>query len=343
MFDPLVSLLVATLVMACLLALFWPERGFFWRWQQAQQLTQRVLIEDALKHIYTFQMQGHCPTVESIGGALNITTNQAADLLSQMEGRGLLQRDEGKLCLTSRGREYALQIIRAHRLWERYLADKTGFTQAEWHDHAHRYEHKLSRDEIDALEAELGYPTHDPHGDPIPTANGEVVSHGGRPLIEMPLHEMLRIVHLEDEPGAVYAQLVAEGLHPGMPVQLLEISPQRVQFWADGDEHLLAPIVAANISVIPLPKTQEVEASPGERLSSLGPGARGTVVRISHACRDAERRRLMDLGVLPGTLIQAEMISPSGDPTAYRVRDALIALRREQADLIYITPQKEVA
>jgi DtxR family Mn-dependent transcriptional regulator len=343
MFDPLVSLLIATFVMVFLLALFWPDRGLFWRWQQAQQLTERVLIEDALKHIYTFQMQGNCPTVESIGGALNITTNEAADLLTHMEGHGLLQRDEGKLCLTSRGREYALQIIRAHRLWERYLADRTGFTEAEWHGQAHRYEHRLSRDEIDALESALGHPTHDPHGDPIPTANGEVVSHGGRPLTEMPLHEMLRIVHLEDEPEAVYAQLVAEGLHPGMQVQLLEISPRRVRFWADGDEHLLAPIVASNISVIPLPKAQEVEVPPGERLSNLKPGAQGTVVRISHACRDAERRRLMDLGVLPGTLIGAEMTSPSGDPTAYRVRDTLIALRREQADLIFITPQKEVA
>ncbi|RME45954.1 MAG: ferrous iron transport protein A [Caldilineae bacterium] len=62
---------------------------------------------------------------------------------------------------------------------------------------------------------------------------------------------------------------------------------------------------------------------------------------MTRACRGAERRRLMDLGILPGTLIRAEMVSPSGDPTAYRIRGALIALRKEQADRIYITRATE--
>ncbi|MCB0153338.1 MAG: ferrous iron transport protein A [Anaerolineae bacterium] len=57
--------------------------------------------------------------------------------------------------------------------------------------------------------------------------------------------------------------------------------------------------------------------------------------------RGAERRRFMDLGILPGTVITAEMISPSGDPTAYRVRGAVIGLRREQANLIQITRNVE--
>jgi Fe2+ transport system protein FeoA len=59
-------------------------------------------------------------------------------------------------------------------------------------------------------------------------------------------------------------------------------------------------------------------------------------VTISRRCRGAERRRLLDLGVLPGTVIQAEIRSPNGDPTAYLVRDALIALRAEQAEFIRI-------
>ena len=57
---------------------------------------------------------------------------------------------------------------------------------------------------------------------------------------------------------------------------------------------------------------------------------------LSPQCRGPERRRLMDLGILPGTVIQAELVSPSGDPTAYRIRDALIALRKEQADWVRV-------
>jgi DtxR family Mn-dependent transcriptional regulator len=171
-----------------------------------------------------------------------------------------------------------------------------------------------------------------------------MVPHGGRPLTTLEVDELARIVHLEDEPPTVYAQLVAERLRPGTQLRLAEISPQRVRFWADGDEHVLAPIVAANVSVVPLPQSQEApESVPSERLADLKPGEKARVVNISPASRGTERRRLLDLGILPGTLVEAEMTSPSGDPTAYRIRGAVIALRREQAKHIYITHQEEVA
>lgn len=66
-------------------------------------------------------------------------------------------------------------------------------------------------------------------------------------------------------------------------------------------------------------------------LNGLGIGEQGEVVNISNDCQDKARHRLLDLGILPGTMMTAELVSPSGDPTAYRVRGSLIALRREQA------------
>jgi len=234
-------------------------------------------------------------------------------------------------------------VIRAHRLWERYLAEDTGFDESEWHSQAEFYEHQLSPDEANALDARLGHPTHDPHGDPIPAADGELVAHGGRPLPTLGLNEPGRIVHIEDEPDAVYAQLLAEGLYPGMRVRLTELSPQRVRFWANGDAHLLAPIVAANISVVPIPREATVEEIAGEQLSALKPGEQATVTYISPRCHGPERRRMMDLGILPGTLVEAELTSPGGDPTAYRIRGALIALRDEQARLIHISRLHEAS
>jgi DtxR family Mn-dependent transcriptional regulator len=148
-------------------------------------------------------------------------------------------------------------------------------------------------------------------------------------------------VHIEDEPAVVYAQLVAEGLHPGLVIRVIEANPERIRFLADGKEQVLAPLLARNVSVLPLTQEQVAELKPTASLADLRPGQTGRVVNISPACRGLERRRFMDLGILPGTVIKAEMVSPSGDPTAYRIRGALIGLRREQAALIHIS--REVA
>jgi DtxR family Mn-dependent transcriptional regulator len=224
-----------------------------------------------------------------------------------------------------------LRIIRAHRLWEEHLAEETGFTEAEWHGQAEYYEHILTPEETRPWRSNLA--THlRPHGDPIPTHTGELKPHAGVPLTAMPVDAPLRIVHIEDEPEAVYAQLVAEGLFPGMNARLTEISPQRLRLWAGGDEHILAPVVAANISVVPL--AQEIAAKPngGFSLSDLATGEQGTVIALSPRFRGAERRRMLDLGILPGP-DQAD--SPSGDPTATGCA-APDRLRKEQARLIQV-------
>jgi DtxR family Mn-dependent transcriptional regulator len=259
-----------------------------------------------------------------------------ADIVARLEARKLVWTDGELVRLTPEGRAYALNVIRAHRLWERYLADRTGYAEAEWHDRAHRREHDLSPGEVERLSASLGNPTHDPHGDPIPTPAREEVFHGGRPLTGAGMNMPLRIVHLEDEPEAVYAQLVAIGLRPGMTALVTEATPERIRVLADGEEHLLAPVVAANVSVVPLPDEAAADAAAGERLARLAPGTVAEIARISRTVRGPERRRLMDLGILPGTTISVEMRSPTGGLTAYRVRGAVIALRDEQANRILV-------
>jgi DtxR family Mn-dependent transcriptional regulator len=142
----------------------------------------------------------------------------------------------------------------------------------------------------------------------------------------MDLGTPLRIVHIEDEPEEIYAQLVAEGLSPGMFARITEKTPQRIRFWIGDEEHVLAPIVAANISVVPLPEEVIEQVQPGTPLNTLKPGGKGRVVALSPRLRGADRR---------------EMTSPSGDPTAYKIRGALIALRKEQAKLIQVESEVE--
>jgi DtxR family transcriptional regulator, Mn-dependent transcriptional regulator len=329
--------IVALIALALAGLAFWPGRGLLARWREGQRLQARFVREDALKHILKSETSGQVPTCESVAGVLRLKPNAAARLLEDMEQTGLVSFDEGRLRLRPTGRELAIRIIRAHRLWESYLAEQTGVAEARWHLEAERQEHLLSAQQAEALAAQLGHPTYDPHGDPIPGAAGEFTADTGQPLNAAAPDTPVRITHIEDEPDTIYAQLCAEGLRPGMRAWIMEKTPQRIRFWADGSEHILAPILANNISVVPLPESKTSELRAEEYLSGLKPGRPARILGLSSACRGAERRRLLDLGFVPGTAIEVEMVSPGGDPTAYRLRGTVIALRRIQAGLIRIS------
>ncbi len=343
MVHPLLALGIATAVVVAAFWLFWPVSGMYWRWSRFRRFSDRTLVEDALKHLYDCEARRHPGTVHSLSGALGISGQRLAEVVSRLEQLKLAESEGGVYSLTTEGRTYALRIIRVHRLWESYLSDDTGFDASEWHLQAERKEHITTPEEVEALSARMGHPRFDPHGDPIPTPSGEIVPPPGQPLSDMKPGQVGKIVHLEDEPHEIYAQLLAESLYPGMSVRIFEVSPERIRFAAEGEEHVLAPVVAANLSVQALPEEEKIE-EPHERLSSLDLGERATVVGLSSACRGAERRRFLDLGLVPGTEVEAELRSAGGDPTAYRIRGAVIALRREQAEMVQvIRPERKAA
>jgi DtxR family Mn-dependent transcriptional regulator len=333
--ENLVTLIIGLAAIASLIWFFYPESGLLARWRYARQVTNKTRQEDAIKHIFDCETSGRTTSIHSIAGALHISVDDAHVLLVELDLRGLVTFDNEVPALTKSGRDLALHLLRAHRLWERYLAEETGFSETEWHDQADRLEHTLTDEDLEQLSARLSHPIYDPHGDPIPTAAGDLGESAGIPLTVVDTKDALfQIVHLEDEPETVYAQLVAEDLHPGMSLRLLDRDPRRIRFWAGGDEHVLAPMVAGNIHVVEV--SDGVIEIEGEKLSKLSIGEEAEVLALAPAVRGAERRRMMDLGLLPGTYIRAEYASATGDPVAYRIRGALIALRTEQADQIII-------
>ena len=87
--DPLLSLVVAAALTAVGLFVFWPERGLYWRWQRTNEMTERILTEDALKHIQSRETHGRIISLESLAGTLNIGTGQAADVISNLQAHGL--------------------------------------------------------------------------------------------------------------------------------------------------------------------------------------------------------------------------------------------------------------
>jgi DtxR family Mn-dependent transcriptional regulator len=328
------SLLAAGVAAA---ALLWPRRGVLARWRNARALAARTRREDILKQILKCEVNEQPTSLLALAGALQVKPSQVAALLVELEDRGLISYSKGPLALSPGGRELALHVIRAHRLWESYLADQTGVAEAEWHQRAESQEHLITPQQADALAAQLGDPRLDPHGDYIPAPGGELAAEAGQSLNAAALHAPVVITHLEDEPETIYAQLSAQGLRPGMKACVLEKTPQRIRFWAGGGEHVLAPVLADNISVRLLPELRAQDLFEEEYLAALKPGQRGKVLDLSPACRGAERRRLLDLGFVPGTVVETELLSPTGDPTAYRVRGSVVALRREQAGLIRVS------
>jgi DtxR family Mn-dependent transcriptional regulator len=335
MVDPALALTVFAALALLAAALLWPRIGLLSRVARASRLTERVLLEDALKHVYTCESIGRVSSIESVAGQLEVSTGRAADLLARLAELDLVRAADAGPALTDAGRESALRLVRTHRLWERYLADRTGVPAGEWHAEAERMEHALSAEEADALAARLGHPAWDPHGDPIPTTGGAVPEVDRLTLAGATVGRTVEIIHLEDEPQEIYDALLADGLGLGARLDVVERSGSVVRVRAHGREWSMAAVVARNVTVRLLAEGETADA-PVDTLVDLGPGELGRVIDVSPACQGSQRRRLLDLGIVKGTEVQAELVSATGDPVAYRIRGALIALRREQAEWIRI-------
>lgn len=333
--EPLILLIIGIVVLLIALIFVYPKKGLMAVWRKTNYASKKVLIEDALKYLYNCEYNGISCTLNGIAGNLSVSADNAADIISRLESMGLVSAKKDALSLTSEGRTYALRIIRIHRLWEKYLADETSVMENEWHQKAEEIEHQLTPEQADLLAAQIGNPVFDPHGDPIPSSKGELPVKKGKSLTEMQPGEFANIIHVEDEPNAIYSQILAEGLYPGMQVRMLDVSDRRVRFVANGEECVLSPLIAKNITVGVIKFEKQITGK-FKTLSSLKIGEKGTVLGIAKALRGQQRRRLMDLGIVPGTEIEAQLESVTRDPIAYKVRGSVIALRKQQADRIYL-------
>lgn len=323
------------LALAVFLGLLAPRWGLATQIQTWQTNRQREIIEDALKHLLDREQQGRHASPESLGGALQISPRQMLRLLEKMQAQNLVETRGLELHLTPAGERWALQVVRAHRLWERYLADEARMPLQQIHSEAQRREHTLTREQVDALDAALGYPLTDPHGDPIPARNGSLAHLPAQPLTSLPADQPAQIVHLEDEPAIAFEQILAAGLRLGQVIHLIEKTPQRYMLSDGKNEYRLAPSVAANVHVSPLPQA-ETPTSGLIPLWKLPHGQRGEIVRLDESVQGFTRRRFLDLGLTPGSAIWPELQNFFGDPRGYRVRGTLIALRKEQAAQIWV-------
>jgi DtxR family Mn-dependent transcriptional regulator len=231
-----------------------------------------------------------------------------------------------------------VQVVRTHRLYETWLARTTSTPAADWHREAHKVEHHLQAAEVDAMADRLNNPRFDPHGDPIPTREGSLPKRALTSLASWPDGLAARIAHIEDEPESLFRQAEALGFAPGTRIdESCHLADGSVVCRVEGRNLTVPAAVATLIHVtgIDADDTEDVALT---RLSDLPVGGEAVVHGLSPSCIGPERRRLLDLGVVPGTSIRCEFAGPFGTPRCYDIRGALIALRDYQAERILVHP-----
>ena len=331
------SALINLLIFTSLVLLSWLAYKIFGSKDLLQNKLkqQKTITEDILKQLYHVEQSKSEASLDNLAGALQMRKKRILPVIENMVNSTLINLKDTNIQLTEEGRQYALRIIRVHRLWEKYLAERTGHQASEWHNLAEKMEHKLSEEQTLQLESSLGNPMFDPHGDPIPNELGEMSKIDATPLPSYLLNQPGKIIHIEDEPEVIYKQILDKRLFIGSHILLESNGNNEVSFNCEGVSHRFSTIVAANIHVSEL-NADEIFEEKALRLSALSEGETAEIVGLSKECRGANRRRLLDLGILLGTQVEIDIKSPLQDPVAYKVRNTSIALRKSLSDLILI-------
>ena len=324
---------------------FWPTLSFLliilWLWTLLRQrraapaarppapVYRPVEIEDALKAAYVLQQAEDNWGSQELARSVSLPEVLAGEVAGALVASGWAEEDaQGNMHLTEAGEAHARELIRAHRLWERYLVEREGMPLEAVHAEAHRREHETTPEELEKLDAELGYPAWDPHGHAIPAPGCQVPSPSGRPLLEEGTPgSRLRIVCLDDEPAPLLAQLVALGLKPGVDVEVLEREPDLLRLRLDGNTIPLAAAAAQHVFVMPSPALLVP-------LGELPVGSRARVVEIRGSGK--YQRRMLDMGFVPGADVIVVRQAPLGDPLEYLIKGTAVALRRREANTILV-------
>ncbi len=185
--------------------------------------------------------------------ALAVKPATANDMLKKLKEKALVHyRKYGKITLTSEGKKYAIAVIRKHRLWETFLYEKLEFTWDEVHEVAEQLEHIQSDKLVSKLNKFLGYPEFDPHGDPIPNKDGDMLVQYTKTLAEMPVGIHCKMVAVKDNSTAFlqYVVKVGLGINNGIKVLSKQEYDALMVIEVDGIQSSVSQKFAENIFVV---------------------------------------------------------------------------------------------
>ena len=184
-------------------------------------------VQDYAKAIYSLQERSDEPvSTSALAERLAVSPASASAMVKRLESLGLVsRRPYHGVELTPAGQRVALEVIRHHRLLELYLAEALGMSWDRVHEEAEVLEHAISPELSELIAAKLGNPTHDPHGDPIPTADGEIERASSRRLGDLEQGERGIFVRVSDSDPEMLRWLSERGIAPGDRVEVLERQP----------------------------------------------------------------------------------------------------------------------
>jgi len=202
-------------------------------------------VEDYAKAIYVLEERNGVASTTALAERLGVSAPAVSAMVKKLASDGYLTHVRYRgVRLTEEGRRVALEVLRHHRLLETYLAEELGVPWDRVHAEAEVLEHVLSEGLEERIAAKLGEPTHDPHGDPIPAADGTVVEPDTVALAALTDGDKGRFVRVSDSDPALLRELDDLGIHPG---DELEVVPGGIR--AGSTTHRLRPALAGAMRV----------------------------------------------------------------------------------------------
>jgi DtxR family transcriptional regulator, Mn-dependent transcriptional regulator len=211
-----------------------------------------VAIQDYLKEIYKIQAAGERATTTAIARRMGVAPSSATSMIKKLAALGLARHAPYHgIELSAAGRKIALEVIRHHRLLEQYLAETLGLSIDAVHAEADRLEHVLSEELEARIDEKLGFPTHDPHGDPIPDAGLKVDRSQLRSLDALEPGEEATVKRVPDGDAALLRYLSKLALVPGGRVKMRRSEPfgGPLTILVSGKEHAISRELAGQIGV----------------------------------------------------------------------------------------------
>ncbi|MFQ5538483.1 MAG: metal-dependent transcriptional regulator [Gemmatimonadota bacterium] len=180
-------------------------------------------VEDYLKAIYGISQRGDPASTSAIAEALEVQPASVTGMIKRLAEADLLEHVPYRgVRLTREGSREALRVLRRHRIIETYLCRRLGYTWDDVHGEAERLEHAVSEQLIERMAAALEFPSHDPHGAPIPTSAGQIEDTDFTTLLDVLPGHTVRVRAVRDEDGERLRVMEAHGLTPGTLLRVVE-------------------------------------------------------------------------------------------------------------------------
>ena len=300
--------------------------------------------------------------LSELADALSISPVSVNEMCRKLQDHGLVNyRPYKGATLTQDGERRAFHVLRRHHLWGVFLVDKLGFDYDQAHEIACQLEHSTPNLLADRIDVFLGYPSVNPRGEPIPRGDRTNLARTLVPLVALSAGQRAHVVRC-DVSDAARTFLDEQGIRPGVTLTVMAVAEdsilvqveeaylslarslaEAVQLEMDGTEEVdsevkgTSPQSASTVSKTEEASEMQTKTETTVRqipLHKLKAGQRGIVVRVGG--KGPVKRRMMDMGLVPGSEVTVVRVAPLGDPIEFTVKGYNLSLRKSEAKAITV-------